>query len=203
MKQLIFLLPLLLLAGCWMQSDCKDLVKSSLKSPSTAKFSSLTTYKTEEFWDVVWWFVESQNWFGAMVWNQFFCVLSWDNSFSVFNTDGDEWTYYEYIYNVINGWETDLVKLDRERKFRGKNDEDTCELLIQEILWVDSVYISNFAVSMDVAWIKQYSGEIWYWGEDLPIFCHKDTTNKMSPETNYIFSISIDGKWYDANNNWK
>lgn len=203
MKKLVFLLPFLLLAGCWMQSDCKDLVKNSLKSPSTAKFSSLTTYKTEEFWDVVWWFVESQNWFGAMVWNQFFCVLSWDNSFSVFNTDGDEWTYYEYIYNVINGWETDLVKLDRERKFRGKNDEDTCELLIQEILWVDSVYISNFAVSMNVAWTKQYSGEIWYWGEDLPIYCHKDTTNEISPETNYIFSIFIDGKWYNANNNWK
>lgn len=130
MKKLLFLFPLLLLAGCWQESQCQDLVKDKLSAPSTAIFSKMETYETEWFWTVIGWKVESQNRLGAMVWSDFYCRM--DENTVIFDTDSD----YEDFRNMLKSITKVLSDVN-------KKDKKACEKSAKEVLW-DTVKIIDF-----------------------------------------------------------
>ena len=130
MKKLLFLLPFLLLAGCWQESQCQEMVKDKLSAPSTAIFSKMETYKSEWLWDVIGGFVESQNWFGAMVWTKFFC---WMDEKDVFFEDEAE---YEDFKKMLKSTTETLSTIN-------KQDKKACEEVAKKIIW-DAVKFIDF-----------------------------------------------------------
>lgn len=136
MKKLLFLLPFLLLAGCGVQDECKEMVKDYLNAPSTAKFSKMETYKTEYLGNVVGGLVESQNKLGATVWDRFYCII-WDEKLVVFD-DWDTRDIYESVKNIVkdNPRKSDSSGSDKDRKI--------CEDATRKALKDDSIKISKY-----------------------------------------------------------
>lgn len=130
MKKLLFLFPLLLLAGCWQESQCQDLVKDKLSAPSTAIFSKMETYETEWFWTVIGWKVESQNRLGAMVWSDFYCLM--DEKAVIFDTDSE----YEGFRNMLKSITKVLSDVN-------KKDKKACEKSLKKLAW-DNIKIIDF-----------------------------------------------------------
>lgn len=175
MKKLLFLIPCLLLAGCGAQDECKESVKDVLRSPSTAIFTKMETYNTDTFWKIVWWFVESQNWFGAMVWDKFYCVKVWDENVVIFrDSESDR---YDEVTDMINSkW-----------NIRDKSD---CDVAVQKVLNDNSIKLISYTQDEDDEnfrlnwWIIDY--DWWY----KTVLCYVDD------EKGGVYQIKIDEKVY-------
>lgn len=131
MKKLLVFVPIiLLLAGCWQESQCQEMVKDKLSAPSTAIFSKMETYDSEGFWTVIAGKVESQNWFGAMVWSDFFCWM--DENDVIFDTESD----YEDFKKMLKSTMEVLSSVN-------KQDKEACEKVAKKVIW-DAVKFIDF-----------------------------------------------------------
>ena len=175
MKKLLFLLPCLLLTGCGIQSECKEIVKDNLNAPSTAIFSKMKTYDTDTFWKVVGWFVESQNRLWAMVWDNFYCVQVWDDKIAIFQNWNED--RFDELTEIINSkWDM--------------RDKSACESAIQKVLNDNSIKISGYIWDEENGKFRLNGGVIEYeWGYKT-IMCYVDD------DKGGVYQIKIDDKVY-------
>ena len=177
MKKLLFLLPVILLAGCGVQSECKETVKDSLKAPSTAIFSKMETYDTDTFWKVVGWFVESQNSLGAMVWDKFYCVKVGDENVAIFRNWNEE--RYDELTEIVNTKEKGNLR-----------DKADCEKAIQKALNDSTIKISSYIWDEDDEKFRLNGWVIDYKGEYVTVMCYVDD------DKGGVYQVKIDDKVY-------
>lgn len=178
MKKLVFLLPCLLLAGCGFQSECQDAVKYSLKAPSTAVFSKIESYKTDIYGEVVGGFVESQNGFGAMVWDKFYCVKPGADTLVVFKELDKE--LYDSITQSI------------QNKSSNDDGRAECEGAMQKIMGDNRIKFVQYMPDDGDDDFKVNGGMIYQNEEFKNVFCMVDS------EKGGLYQVKIDDKTYSV-----
>ena len=77
---------------------CYEQIKDRLNAPSTAVFSRSEIRQHPIRWPVVYWIVESQNWFGWVRKHEYYCYY--------WNKDWD-WKFWDVVFE--NNWEDDEI----------------------------------------------------------------------------------------------